>query len=114
MISTPGLSLHVAQVNFPRFHFSLIGCFSGLIGRSFAMLYAAGGYRVSIYDIEPAQVESALKEIHTQLLHLQETGFLRGKLSASEQESLITGTNDLAECAKGAVFIQVRIYPMTM
>ena len=114
MLSTPRLSLYASQVNFPRFHYSLIGCSGGLKEHSFAMLCAAGGYRVSIYDIEPAQVECVLKEIHTQRLLSQETGFLRGKLSASEQESLITGTNDLAECVKGALFSQVRIDPMTM
>uniref|UniRef100_A0A8W8J2A5 Lambda-crystallin-like protein n=1 Tax=Magallana gigas TaxID=29159 RepID=A0A8W8J2A5_MAGGI len=71
---------------------------SGLIGHSFAMLYAASGYRVQIYDIKPEQVQHALSTIDDQLIQLAKDGLLRGKLTVNEQRSLITGTNDLAEC----------------
>ncbi|KAK3097656.1 hypothetical protein FSP39_011773, partial [Pinctada imbricata] len=80
--------------------------YSGLIGRSFAMLYAASGYNVKLYDIEASQIEGAMKDIRDQLEHLDKTGFLRGKLTVTEQENLITGTNDLAECVKDAFFVQ--------
>ncbi|KAK3098858.1 hypothetical protein FSP39_023797, partial [Pinctada imbricata] len=86
--------------------FDFLFNFSGLIGRSFAMLYAAGGYNVKLYDIEASQIEGAMKDIRDQLVHLDKTGFLRGKLTMTEQENLITGTNDLAECVKDAFFIQ--------
>lgn len=66
-------------------------CFSGLIGRSWAMIYAAAGYKVFIYDIEPSQVENALSETEHQLQLLEKEGNLRGKLSAEKQFSLIKG-----------------------
>ncbi|XP_052711237.1 lambda-crystallin-like [Crassostrea angulata] len=83
---------------------------SGLIGHSFAMIYAASGYRVRIYDIKPEQVQHALSTIDEQLEHLAKNGLLRGKLTVKEQRSLITGTNDLAECVKDAFFIQECVY----
>lgn len=64
------------------------------------MLYAASGYRVQIYDIKPEQVQHALSTIDDQLIQLAKDGLLRGKLTVNEQRSLITGTNDLAECVK--------------
>ena len=36
---------------------------SGLIGRSFAMLFASAGYHVTLYDIEKSQVANALENI---------------------------------------------------
>ncbi|XP_061176142.1 lambda-crystallin-like [Saccostrea echinata] len=83
---------------------------SGLIGHSFAMLYAAAGYRVRMYDIKPEQVQHALSIIDDQLEHLSQNELLRGKLTIKEQRALITGTNDFAECVKDAFFIQVYIY----
>ena len=81
--------------------------YSGLIGHSFAMLYAAAGYKVRIYDIKPELVDKALATIDDQLNYQSKNGLLRGKLSVQEQRTLITGTNDLAECVKDAFFIQV-------
>jgi len=55
------------------------------------MLFAGAGYRVVLYDILPAQVEGALKEIAIQLDGLEKSKLLRGKLSAKEQTALISG-----------------------
>uniref|UniRef100_A0A8W8J5L0 3-hydroxyacyl-CoA dehydrogenase NAD binding domain-containing protein n=1 Tax=Magallana gigas TaxID=29159 RepID=A0A8W8J5L0_MAGGI len=74
------------------------------------MLYAASGYRVQIYDIKPEQVQHALSTIDDQLIQLAKDGLLRGKLTVNEQRSLITGTNDFAECVKDAFFIQECVY----
>jgi L-gulonate 3-dehydrogenase len=67
--------------------------FSGLIGRSWAMLFASAGYSVYIYDIDNNQTSSALEDIEEQMKTLETKKLLRGKLSASQQRSLIKGTN---------------------
>lgn len=55
------------------------------------MLFAAAGYKVRLFDIEPKQVQSALKEIETQLNELEKTKLIRGSKSAKEQIALISG-----------------------
>ncbi|XP_054729643.1 lambda-crystallin homolog [Anastrepha obliqua] len=79
---------------------------SGLIGRSWSMLFASVGYQVVLYDSVPAQIENALKETEKELKSLESKGLLRGKLNASEQFALISGTTDIKEMVKGAIFIQ--------
>ncbi|KAK3913432.1 Lambda-crystallin-like protein [Frankliniella fusca] len=79
---------------------------SGLIGRSWAMLFASAGYKVKLFDIEPKQVQGALKEIESQLKELEKTKLLRGKLSAAQQIALISGTSNLKDCVTGAFLVQ--------
>ncbi|XP_065335575.1 lambda-crystallin homolog [Cloeon dipterum] len=79
---------------------------SGLIGRSWSMLFASVGYKVFIYDIEPKQISGALEDISKQLKSLESSGMLRGTLNAHQQCALIQGTSDLEECVKGARHIQ--------
>lgn len=43
-------------------------CSSGLIGRSWAMLFVSGGYNVKIYDNQPGQSAKAIAEIKWVLL----------------------------------------------
>lgn len=79
---------------------------SGLIGRSWAMLFAAAGYKVIIYDVDSAQMSSALENILSQLKELEKSGLLRGSLSVVEQHKLISGTSSLADCVVDAKYVQ--------
>lgn len=84
--------------------------FSGLIGRSWAMLFASGGYNVVMYDSDSKISEAALVTIEQQLNKLEKDELLRGSLSAAEQMKLISSTSDLSECLKDAVHVQVCIF----
>ena len=79
---------------------------SGLIGRSWAMLFAAAGYRVVMYDIEKSQLDLAMTVIQEQLIDLEKQGLLRGKAAASEQFNLIQTTADMAAAVENAFYIQ--------
>ncbi|KAK7790871.1 hypothetical protein R5R35_010739 [Gryllus longicercus] len=79
---------------------------SGIIGRSWAMLFASVGYKVSIFDIERKQIDSALVEITKEVKRLESQKILRGKLSGDEQIACVTGCTSLAEVVKDAVLIQ--------
>lgn len=80
--------------------------FSGLIGGSWAMIFASVGYQVKIYDIIPEQVEKTLQHVKQELLKLESENIIRGKLTAAEQFSCITGTTDIHELVRSAIFIQ--------
>lgn len=79
---------------------------SGLIGRSWAMLFAGVGYQVTIFDIIPEVVEKALKQTEEELNNLEKSGLLRGKLTAAQQFSCIRGSHNLKEAVTGALFLQ--------
>ncbi|XP_037081998.1 lambda-crystallin homolog isoform X1 [Pollicipes pollicipes] len=79
---------------------------SGLIGRSWAMLFAGAGYQVSLFDAVDSQIPGALDDIRSQLDQMERHGMLRGDLTADQQLQLITGAKDLAECVSGAVHVQ--------
>uniref|UniRef100_A0A673SU38 L-gulonate 3-dehydrogenase n=1 Tax=Suricata suricatta TaxID=37032 RepID=A0A673SU38_SURSU len=80
---------------------------SGLIGRSWAMLFASGGFRVRLCDVEQQQVTDALENIRKEMAVLELRGSLRGRLSAKEQGSLLSGCVDVRGAVEGAVHIQV-------
>ena len=51
---------------------------SGLIGRSWAVLFARGGYRVVLYDVKEELMTQAMGVIETQLCSLHESNLLLG------------------------------------
>jgi len=85
-------------------HIGIIG--SGLIGKSWAMIFASEGYKVVLYDVAEEQVTKALTNIQSELLQFQTDGTLRGSLPAESQAKLISGTDSLSDCVSGAKYIQ--------
>ncbi|XP_069009761.1 lambda-crystallin homolog [Embiotoca jacksoni] len=83
---------------------------SGLIGRSWAMVFVSGGYSVKIYDNQPGQSAKAITEISKQLGELEEAHMLRGKLSATQQLTLLSSYDDLAQALEGAFFVQESVF----
>ncbi|XP_060944630.1 lambda-crystallin homolog [Limanda limanda] len=83
---------------------------SGLIGRSWAMVFASGGYSVKIYDNQPGQAVNAIAEIRKQLQELEEAHMLRGELSAGQQLALLSSYDDLAQALEGAFFVQECVF----
>ncbi|XP_014692655.1 lambda-crystallin homolog isoform X2 [Equus asinus] len=79
---------------------------SGLIGQSWGMLFASGGFKVKLYDIEQQQVTKALENIRKEMKLLEQAGSLKGSLSAEEQLSLIRGCASVEEAVEGAMHIQ--------
>jgi len=79
---------------------------SGLIGHSWAMLFASAGYKVTIYDKDKNASLEALKTIEEELKQLETSGLLRGHLTAKEQLNLISQTEKLEDCIKDAFFVQ--------
>ncbi|XP_016372960.1 lambda-crystallin homolog isoform X3 [Sinocyclocheilus rhinocerous] len=83
---------------------------SGLIGRSWAMVFLSGGYKVKIYDNEPGQASGAITEIRKQLEELQQAKMLRGNLTAAQQLSLLSSHDDLQQALEGAFFVQECVF----
>lgn len=79
---------------------------SGLVGKSWAMIFASAGFRVCLFDVEASQTEKAIKDIKSQLESFEKDGVLRGDLTAAQQIELISANTDLKECLKDVFYIQ--------
>ncbi|GFQ90066.1 lambda-crystallin homolog [Trichonephila clavata] len=83
---------------------AVVGC--GLIGKSWAMLFASAGYDVVIYDKDDSASLHALTIIKEELHKLESSELLRGDLSAEEQIKLISRAENLETCVKDALHVQ--------
>ncbi|XP_070770928.1 lambda-crystallin homolog [Enoplosus armatus] len=83
---------------------------SGLIGRSWAMVFVSGRYSVKIYDNQPGQAAKAITQIRKQLEELEEAHMLRGELTATQQLALLSSSDDLAQALEGAFFVQECVF----
>lgn len=79
---------------------------SGLIGGSWAILFAGAGYQVKIFDIVQEQIDKTFQFIVTELNRLEKEKILRGKLNADQQLKCISSTTDLNELVENAIYIQ--------
>lgn len=79
---------------------------SGLIGRSWAMVFARGGHDVVLWDQDPAQVEKAISHIGRTLPEMAEAGLMDDPAAAL---ACIHGATSLAEALAQADFIQENI-----
>uniref|UniRef100_A0A8V0XMD4 Crystallin lambda 1 n=1 Tax=Gallus gallus TaxID=9031 RepID=A0A8V0XMD4_CHICK len=70
------------------------------------MVFAAGGFKVKLYDIAQQQLTTALENVRKQMKELEESGFLKGTLSAEKQLALISVCTDMKAAVEGATFIQ--------
>uniref|UniRef100_A0A8C5SKW5 3-hydroxyacyl-CoA dehydrogenase NAD binding domain-containing protein n=1 Tax=Laticauda laticaudata TaxID=8630 RepID=A0A8C5SKW5_LATLA len=75
----------------------------GLIGSSWAMVFASGGFQVKLYDAVEAQVTKSLKKIGEQMKELETAEMLKGSLTADQQITLISGCTDLKEAVKATM-----------
>ncbi|XP_054163106.1 lambda-crystallin homolog [Oppia nitens] len=83
---------------------------SGLIGQSWAMLFAASEFDVSIYDVITDNVDKALVSIENQLNDLESKGLLRGKINAKQQLALIRKADTLQDCLQNAIHVQECVF----
>lgn len=79
---------------------------SGLIGRSWAMVFARAGHDVKIWDQDPVQVETALAHIAQTLPEMAETGLIEEPDSI---RACISAAGTLAAAVDGAEFVQESI-----
>ncbi|XP_062583587.1 lambda-crystallin-like [Saccostrea cucullata] len=79
---------------------------SGLIGQNWSMIFAAQGYKVHVFDVDPGQLTRAEQNISRTLTQYEEEGFLRGDSPAAEQTKLVTFTSSLQECLTEAIYVQ--------
>lgn len=82
---------------------------TGLIGCSWAMVYASAGYNVFLYDVSEERINAALEKIATQLKELESSNLLRGTLSAQEQIHLICGCPNFQKLIEGALLVQENV-----
>jgi 3-hydroxyacyl-CoA dehydrogenase len=67
---------------------------AGLVGRAWAISFARGGHRVTLFDADDKAVVSALSTIESMLRTLELRGMLKGQ-TAADVRSRMTGAGSL-------------------
>ena len=90
--------------------FERVACIgAGLIGHSWAALFAIKGFKVKLYDIGAEQLESAKRRIEGSLNFLERKGLLEERVG-EEALSRIEFTTDLVEAVEDVDYVQESIY----
>ncbi|MEM6464374.1 MAG: 3-hydroxyacyl-CoA dehydrogenase [Pseudomonadota bacterium] len=82
---------------------SIIGC--GMVGRSWALSFARGGYGVKIYDRDPSIAETAVLAVRQSAQELQELDLLDGQDVGAVCDRISIG-KDLEHAVDGSDYIQ--------
>lgn len=82
---------------------AIIGC--GLIGQSWATVFAQYGYEVAMYDASPDVSEQALRSIETRIADLVEFDLIDAS-QAAHVFNRISFANTLESAVDGAVYVQ--------
>ncbi|KAG1679911.1 Lambda-crystallin [Nymphon striatum] len=83
---------------------------SGLIGQSWAMIFAGSGHFVSLYDIKSELTSKALLSIKDSLKGFEQQGYLRGQGTADEQFARISVSKTLEDCLYQAKYVQECVF----
>jgi 3-hydroxyacyl-CoA dehydrogenase len=76
---------------------------AGLIGRSWAMVFARAGWRVRLYDSVPEQLDTAREHIETGLVEQQAYGLADDAAAAAARIAYVT---DLEQALSGVEWVQ--------
>jgi 3-hydroxyacyl-CoA dehydrogenase len=76
---------------------------SGLIGRSWAVVFAGGGYDVTLYDAKPGVAEAAGALVGEALAELSAHGLVEDPAGAAAR---VRAGKSLGDALEGAVFVQ--------
>lgn len=83
---------------------------SGLIGRSWAIIFASAGYSVKLFDSNADCLAQAIEMIRADLTELCAKNLARGHLTLEQQMALISTSSSLADCLTGATHIQECVF----
>lgn len=78
---------------------------SGVIGRSWARVFARAGWGVSVYDADPERLKQAVRWAHATAVEDERAGFLT-EGGAAEEVRLIRPASSLDDAVSGARWVQ--------
>jgi len=79
---------------------------SGLVGRSWAIVFSRAGYSVKLFDISAPVVDAAIPYIRRTCEDLLAAGLLGSATSAEEVANRVTPVTDLREAVSGVIWAQ--------